>query len=147
LERINDGPASKPQVTSKTPGPHASAGIGGDCDGIRRSKARSSTTWYSNLIDNYLKTSQSVTAARRNTMRFRLLLYQIVAEDNPDRMQENDRELDRVQADVRALLADALRQSPGRANEIKAAAALFDQAASSARPSAPPPWRATVKRP
>ena len=90
-------------------------------------------TWYSNLINNYVKTFQSVTAARGNTMRFRLLLYQLVAEDNPDRMQENDRELDRVQADYRALLADTLRQDPGRATEIKAAMTLFDRAASSAR--------------
>jgi signal transduction histidine kinase/DNA-binding response OmpR family regulator/HPt (histidine-containing phosphotransfer) domain-containing protein len=67
-------------------------------------------------------------------MRFRLLLYQLVAEDNPDQRQENDGELDRVQADFRALLADVLRQNPGRANEIKAAGALFDRAASSARP-------------
>jgi len=91
-------------------------------------------TWYGNLIDNYVKTFQSVTAARGNTMRFRLLIYQLVAEDNPDQRQENDGELDRVQADYRALLADALRQNPGRANEIKAAEALFDRAASSARP-------------
>ena len=91
-------------------------------------------TWYSNLIDNYVKTFQSVTAARGDTMRFRLLLYQLVAEDNPNQRQGNDGELDRVQADYRALLADALRQNPGRANEIKAAEALFDRAASSARP-------------
>jgi signal transduction histidine kinase/CheY-like chemotaxis protein len=91
-------------------------------------------TWYSNLIDNYVKTFQSVTAARGDTMRFRLLLYQLVAEDNPDQRQENDGELERVQADYRALLADALRQNPVRGNEIKAAEALFDRAASSARP-------------
>ena len=91
-------------------------------------------TWYSNLINNYVKTFQSVTAARGNTMRFRLLLYQLVAEDNPDQRQENDGELDKVQADYRALLADALRQNPGRASEIKAAEAVFDRAASSARP-------------
>jgi signal transduction histidine kinase/CheY-like chemotaxis protein len=91
-------------------------------------------TWYSNLIDNYVKTFQSVTAARGETMRFRLLLYQLVAEDNLDQRQENDGELDRVQADYRALLADALTQNPGRANQIKAAEALFDQAASRARP-------------
>jgi two-component system, sensor histidine kinase and response regulator len=91
-------------------------------------------TWYSNLIDNYVKTFQSATAARGDTMWFRLLLYQLVAEDNFDQRQENDGELDRVQADYRALLADALRQNPGRANQIKAAEALFDQAASRARP-------------
>ena len=91
-------------------------------------------TWYSNLIDNYVKTFQAVTAARGNTMRFRLLLYQLVAEDNPDQRQENDGELDKVQADYRALLADALRQSPGRASEIEAAEAVFDRAASGARP-------------
>src|ERR1700757_2094267 len=91
-------------------------------------------TWYSNLIDNYVKTFQSVTAARGDTMRFRLLLYQLVAEDNLDQRQENDGELDRAQADYRALLADALTQNPGRANQIKAAESWFDQAASRARP-------------
>src|SRR6201987_6193036 len=91
-------------------------------------------TWYSNLIDNYVKTFQSVTAARGDTMRFRLLPYQLVAEDNLDQRQENDGELDRVQDDYRALLADALTQNPGRANQIQAAEALFDQAASRARP-------------
>src|ERR1700756_5311902 len=91
-------------------------------------------TWYSHLIDNYVKTFQSVSAARGETMRFRLLLYQLVAEDNLDQRQENDGELDRAQADYRALLADALTQNPGRANQIKAAEALFDQAASRARP-------------
>src|SRR5271169_261867 len=91
-------------------------------------------TWYSNLIDNYVKTFQTMTAARGNTMRFRLVLYQLIAEDNHDRMLENDRELDKVQADYQALLADALRESPGRANQIKAARVLFDRSASSARP-------------
>jgi len=38
-------------------------------------------TWYSNLIDNYVKTFQSATAARADMMRFRLLLYQLLAED------------------------------------------------------------------
>jgi len=91
-------------------------------------------TWYSHLIDNYVKTSQSVAAARGNAMRFRLLLYQLVAEDNPDQRQEHDRELDKVQDDYRALLAEALGQNTGRSNEIKAAGALFDRAASDARP-------------
>src|SRR5208282_3186900 len=91
-------------------------------------------TWYSNLVDNYVKTFQSVTAARGNTMRFRLLAYQLVAEDNPDQRQELDGELDRVQADYRALLADALKQNSGHANQIKTAEAVFDRAASSARP-------------
>jgi two-component system, sensor histidine kinase and response regulator len=97
-------------------------------------ESRKIDTWYSNLIDNYVKTFQSVTAARGNTMRFRLLVYQLVAEDNPDQRQELDGELDRVQADYRALLADALKQNPGRANQIKAAEAVFDRATSSARP-------------
>jgi two-component system sensor histidine kinase/response regulator len=91
-------------------------------------------TWYGNLIDSYVKTFQSVTAARGNTMRYRLLLYQLIAEDNPDQRPENDAELDTVQADYRTLLADAVRQNPGRANKIRAAEALFDRAASSARP-------------
>jgi signal transduction histidine kinase/CheY-like chemotaxis protein len=91
-------------------------------------------TWYSDLIDNYVKTFQSVTAARGNTMLFRLVLYQLVAEDSPDQRQIDDGELDKVQADYRASLADAVHQNPGRAHEIKAAEALFNRAASNARP-------------
>ena len=97
-------------------------------------ESQSIDTWYSNLIDNYVKTSQSVAAARGNAMRFRLLLYQLVAEDNPDQRQENDRELDKVQDDYRASLAEALGQNSGRSNEIKAAGVLFDRATSDARP-------------
>ena len=67
-------------------------------------------------------------------MRFRLVLYQLVAEDRPDQRQENDRELDKVQADYHALLADALRRSPGRASQIAAAEAVFDRSAFRARP-------------
>src|SRR5580700_2608700 len=88
--------------------------------------------WYSNLIDSYVKTFQSVTAARGNTMLFRLVLYQLVAEDNPDQRQIDDGDLDKVQADYRALLADAVHQNPGRAQEIKAAEALFNRAVSNA---------------
>jgi signal transduction histidine kinase/DNA-binding response OmpR family regulator len=90
-------------------------------------------TWYSNLIDVDVKTLQSVTAARALTMRFGMFLYELIDEVNPDRRHEIDRELEKVQADYRASLADALRQSPDRADEIKAAAALFDRGALSAR--------------
>ena len=91
-------------------------------------------TWYSNVINNYVNTFQTLTMARGNTMRFRLLLYQLIAEAEPGRIQEDDKELDRVQAGYRALVAKALQQNPSRTNEIKAAAALFDRAASSAGP-------------
>jgi signal transduction histidine kinase/DNA-binding response OmpR family regulator/HPt (histidine-containing phosphotransfer) domain-containing protein len=91
-------------------------------------------TWYSNLIDNYVKTFHSITAARGDTMRFRLLLYQLIAENDLDQKRESDGELDKAQADYQALLADALRQSPSRAGEIKAAEAVFDRAAISSRP-------------
>src|SRR5580700_5784284 len=91
-------------------------------------------TWYSNLIENYVNTFQTLTAARGNTMRFRLLLYQLLDEGNPNLAQEDDRELDRVQADYRALLANAVQHNPGLAKEIKAAADLFDRAASNGRP-------------
>jgi signal transduction histidine kinase/CheY-like chemotaxis protein len=91
-------------------------------------------TWYSNLIDNYVNTFQTLTAARGNTMRFRLLLYQLLDEGNPNLVQEDDRELDKVQADYRALLANAVQHNPGLAKEIKAAADSFDRATSNARP-------------
>ena len=49
-------------------------------------------TWYSNLIENYVNTFQTLTAARGDTMRFRLLLYQLLDESDPNRIQEEDRE-------------------------------------------------------
>src|SRR5581483_1892945 len=89
--------------------------------------------WYSNLIENYVKTFQSVTTARADTMLFRLLLYQLLAEDDPNQRLQHAAEMDNVQTEYRALLKDAERQSPERASEIKAVEALFDQSASSAR--------------
>jgi signal transduction histidine kinase/DNA-binding response OmpR family regulator len=91
-------------------------------------------SWYSTLLDKDVKTLQAVTQARSYTMRFGLFLYGIIAETNPDRMQVIEADLDKVYADYQASIAEAVRESPDRAKEIKAAGALFDKAASDARP-------------
>jgi len=91
-------------------------------------------TRYSELLDNDVKTLQSVTAARALTMGFGMSLYNMIAEVNPDRMRVIDGELDQTFAEYQTVIADSLRQSPERAREIKAAEALFDKAVFDSRP-------------
>jgi len=88
---------------------------------------------YSNLIDNDIKTLRSVTAARELTARSGMFLYQLISEPYPDRKQLISGDLDKTQADYQAAIAEALRQSPKRATEIRAAAALYEQAMTDAR--------------
>ena len=91
-------------------------------------------TWYSNLIDTEVKGLRSLTEARSHTNRYGLFLYQLVAETDPDRKQIIDGELEKTRADYQAVSSAALRESPKRANKIKAAAALFDKTVADARP-------------
>ncbi len=60
-------------------------------------------------------------------MRFGLFLYQIIAESDPDHRQVIQADLDKTDADYRAVIADVMRESPERAGQIKAARALFEQ--------------------
>ena len=91
-------------------------------------------TWYSNLIDTEVKGLRSLTEARSHTNRYGLFLYQLVAETDPDRKQIIDGELEKTRADYQAVSSAALRESPERADKIKAAAALFDKTVADARP-------------
>ena len=91
-------------------------------------------TWYSDLIDTEVKGLRSLTEARSHTNRYGLFLYQLVAETDPDRKQIIDGELEKTRADYRAVSSAALRESPERADKIKAAAALFDRTVADARP-------------
>ena len=79
--------------------------------------------WYSNLIHNDIKTLRSVTAARELTTRAHMLLYQLIAEPYPDRQLLISGGLDKTQADYQAAIAEALRQGPKGATEIRAAGA------------------------
>src|SRR5271169_5983593 len=91
-------------------------------------------TWYSNLIDTEVKGLRSLTEARSHTNRYGLSLYELVAETDPDRKQVIDGELEKTRADYQAVSSAALRESPERADKIKAVAALFDKTVADARP-------------
>ncbi len=89
---------------------------------------------YSNLISRDAKTLQSLSVTRAHANRIALFLYEEITEPNPDKKVQIDGELDKIYADFEGQMADALRQSPERAPEIKALLALFDKTVSDARP-------------
>jgi two-component system sensor histidine kinase/response regulator len=91
-------------------------------------------TWYSELIDKDIKSLQVLTSAQGIVSRFRAFLYDHIAEPDPNRMRVIEAEMDVEDANDQALIGDSLRQTPGRTKEIKAAAELFNLAASHARP-------------
>ena len=89
---------------------------------------------YSELIDKDVKGLQSLTEARGQMTRYGELLYKDIAEPDPDQIRIIEGDLDVAYSDYRALIAEALRESPERANAINAAAAAFERAVSDARP-------------
>ncbi len=91
-------------------------------------------TRYSELIDHDVTALNRALEGRALTMRFGLFLYQTIAESDPDKMHAIQAELDKTDADYRAVIADVMRESPERAGQIKAAQSLFEQALSGARP-------------
>ena len=91
-------------------------------------------TQYSELLVNDVKTLQSVAAGRSLTMRFGMLLYNMIAETDPERVRLIDEELDNALEEKQVALADSLEYSQHRDDEIKAAATLFENAAKRARP-------------
>jgi two-component system, sensor histidine kinase and response regulator len=91
-------------------------------------------TAYTELIDKDVKALQTVIEARALATRFGLFLYKDIAEPDPDKMRVIEGDLDKTYADYQALMAEALRESPERAKEIKADAAQFDWVVSYARP-------------
>jgi signal transduction histidine kinase/DNA-binding response OmpR family regulator len=91
-------------------------------------------TWYSGLIDGQVEALRNVGEARAHTNRFGLFLYELVDETDPDRRQVIDGELEQIRANYHAAIAGALKDSPERADRIKAASAAFDRAESDARP-------------
>ena len=85
-------------------------------------------SWYSDLIDTEVKGLRSISEARSHTNRFGMFLFELVAETDSARKATIDAELDKTRADYQSVIADAIQRVPKRADEIKAAAVLFDQA-------------------
>jgi signal transduction histidine kinase/CheY-like chemotaxis protein/HPt (histidine-containing phosphotransfer) domain-containing protein len=90
-------------------------------------------SWYSGLIDTEVQGLRSVTEARSHTNRFGMYLFELVAETDPTRRPAIETDLDKVRDDYRSAIADALVKVPQRADEIKAASALFDQVVEDSR--------------
>jgi len=85
-------------------------------------------TWYSQLIDNEVKTVHHIDTAQSLNRRFNLYLYRLIAETDPDRRQVIDGQLDATYSEYKAQIAEAMRLAPASAAEIKAAAADYDKA-------------------
>jgi signal transduction histidine kinase/CheY-like chemotaxis protein len=88
---------------------------------------------YSDLLDTEVKGLRGVSEARSHTNRFGMFLFELVAETDPARKANIEVELDKIRADYLSVIADALQRVPQRAEEIKAAAALFNQSIQDAR--------------
>ena len=69
-------------------------------------------TWYSNLIGRDVKALHNLTTARVMDNRFRQLLYQEIAEPDPDRMRVIDADLDKTAAEFHSPIEEAMRESP-----------------------------------
>jgi signal transduction histidine kinase/DNA-binding response OmpR family regulator/HAMP domain-containing protein len=85
-------------------------------------------THYSQLLSQDVGALQDLTDAKAEAGLFGQLLYEEIAELDLDKMHHIDGELDKTYANYRVLIAEALKEAPSRAKEIKAAEALFDQA-------------------
>ncbi len=90
-------------------------------------------THYTKLLGQDLRTVQDLARAKAQVALFGQLLYEETAELNLNKMRLIDDELDKTYADYRTLVAEAVQQSPNRANQINADAALFDQAVADSR--------------
>ena len=90
-------------------------------------------THYSQLLSQDVGALQDLTDAKAEAGLFGQLLYEEIAELDLDKMHHIDGELDKTYANYRVLIAEALKEAPSRAKEIKAAEALFDQAVFDAR--------------
>jgi len=91
-------------------------------------------TRYSDLIGQDIKALHNLTVARVLSNRFGQLLYQEIAEPDPDRMRVIDADLDETAAEFHSSVALAREESPSVAQKINSATALFDQAVSDSRP-------------
>ncbi len=89
---------------------------------------------YSALIDTEVKALRRITEARSHTNRYGLFLYDLIAETEPDRRQVIDGNLEKTHSDYQTVTAAAIQESPERADQIRAAAELFERAVADSRP-------------
>jgi signal transduction histidine kinase/DNA-binding response OmpR family regulator/HPt (histidine-containing phosphotransfer) domain-containing protein len=89
---------------------------------------------YSELIDKNVKALQSLTEATGQVSRYGELLYEDIAELDPDKMRVIEADLGQVEASYNGLMEQSMRLSPDRAKEIKDAEGLFSHATANARP-------------
>ncbi len=91
-------------------------------------------TRYGDLIGKDVKAVHNLTVARALSNRFGQLLYQEIAEPDPDRMRVIEADLDQTAAEFHSSVALAREESPSVAQKINSVTALFDQAVSDSRP-------------
>ena len=91
-------------------------------------------TRYSELIGNDFKALHELTVARVLSNRFAQLLYQEIAEPDPDRRRVIDADLDRTAAEFHSSVAAAIAESPTMAQKTEAATAIFDQGVADSGP-------------
>ena len=89
---------------------------------------------YSQLIDNEIRAVHNIDASRALSMRYRLMLYRLIVESTPDRMQAIDTEIDKSHADYQAHVSDAARLYPAYSRKIMATSATFGNAVLDSRP-------------
>jgi signal transduction histidine kinase/DNA-binding response OmpR family regulator/HPt (histidine-containing phosphotransfer) domain-containing protein len=89
---------------------------------------------YSDLIAKDVRALHNLTVARVLSNRFAQLVYQEIAEPDPDRMRVIDVELDRTAAEFHSSVALSDAETSGMAQKIDAISALFDQAVSDSGP-------------
>ena len=89
---------------------------------------------YSDLIDNEIRAVHNIDASRALSMRYRLMLYRLVVESTPDRMQAINAELDESYADYQAHVSDAARLYPTYSRKIMANSAAFGNSVLDSRP-------------
>jgi signal transduction histidine kinase/DNA-binding response OmpR family regulator/HPt (histidine-containing phosphotransfer) domain-containing protein len=91
-------------------------------------------TRYSALIDQDVRTLQDLTQAKAQAALFGQLLYEEIAELDPDKMHVLDGKLDQVAVEFQAVITESLRNMPYREEEIASAASAFGQVSSDSRP-------------
>ena len=88
---------------------------------------------YTALIDRDVRALQNLTDARAKTTHFGELLYEEIAELDPNRTRAIDIALDQTVADYQAYEQEALQESPELSQQIVSAGAIFDGAVADAR--------------
>ena len=96
-------------------------------------QSRKIDTAYTDLMDKDLSVLQELNDARRLQALYGQLLYKVIAEPDPDRMQLIEGDLDKTYTDYRTVITGAVRNSPNRSKQIDAADASFDRAVMDAR--------------